>query len=285
MKIDLSPLAAGAEVPPLLATPATPGAPTDMVPVAHGVKNLLRTGVPATVVLGSGGGVGVTTTVLGVAAAIGTHPDTDREAVAVDATAWGGDLARRGADSAVTVSTLQAWLGTPQPGLPSAVAACTGRSSTGVRILARASEPLPQGHSFVSVARLLEESGSVAVYDGGGHVANRLIAPLIEDPRLGLALVVSASPASLNSLNHSLSWLLNQYGEWLINRVVVVVNHQFPGGSAAAVAHVRTHLARWVRAVVEIPYDRALAAGGPLIWERFERATRTAYRLAMGELQ
>ncbi|MEV6071825.1 hypothetical protein AB0L82_35250 [Nocardia sp. NPDC052001] len=227
----------------------------------------------------------MSTTVLGLAAAIATDPETDREAVAVDATAWGGDLARRGCDATVTVSTVQAWLDTPHPGLPSAVAACTGRASTGVRVLARSNDPLPHGHSFASVARHLSESGAVGVYDGGGQVASRLITPLITDPRQGLALVVSATPASLNTLNTSLGWLLTQYGEWLINRIAVIVNHQAPGTSGAAVAHVRTHLARWVRAVIDIPYDRELAAGGPLTWDRLDQGTKTAYRLAMGELR
>lgn len=285
MSLDLDLLNSGEEAFTALNTPAPPGSPTETVPTGHGTKNLVRTAIPAVVVLGSGGGVGATTTALALSAAVMSDPKTDREAVAVDATAWGGDLARRGADAKVTVSTMQAWLRTPQPGLPSAVAACTGSSSTGVRVLARSNDPLPQGNSLTSVGRHLADAGLLAVYDGGGQVASRLIAPLISDPRLGLVLVVSASPSSLNGLNHTLGWLLEQYGEWLINRVVVVVNHQVPGVSGAAVAHVRTHLARWVRAVVEVPYDRHLAGGGPLVWERLDQATRTAYRLAMGETQ
>lgn len=273
------------QVPAVLTTHAPPGSPTDLVTTTQGTKTVVRAALPAMVIVGSGGGVGVTTTVLGLAGAVMTDPDGDRETVAVDATAWGGDLGRRGADAQVTVSTVQAWFGTPQPGLLSAAAACTGRSSTGVRVLTRSHYPLPQGNTYAEVGRYLTDAGLLPVFDGGGQVANRLITPLISDPRLSLGLVVSASPASLNSLNTSLSWLLEQYGEWLITRVVVIVNHQIPGDSGAAVGHVRTHLARWVRAIVEIPYDRALAAGGPLIWDHLAPDTRTAYRTAMGEMQ
>ncbi|WP_327146838.1 hypothetical protein [Nocardia sp. NBC_01327] len=265
-------------------TTAPVGAPTDLLPAGAGPKSLIRVNVPSILVLGSGGGVGVTTTALGLASAAATGQGIP-DMVAVDATAWGGDLGRRGCDAQATVSSVQSWLCTPQPGLPSAVTACSGRTSTGVHVMTRTADPLPGGDTFVSVHRHLEDAHITPVFDGGGHVGSALIAPLIADPRIGLAIVVAARADSLNSLNHTLGVLVDRHGEWLIQRTVIVVCRQIPGNfGAGAVEHVRAHLHKWVRDVVDVPYDRHLGGGGALIWERLDDATRTSFRLVLGGL-
>ncbi|GAB2554591.1 hypothetical protein GCM10027167_72110 [Nocardia heshunensis] len=273
----------GENVSSPLNTAAPAGTVLDPVPAGAGPKTLHQIGIPPLLIVGSGGGVGTTTTTLGLAAAAASGDTSSTDVVAVDATAWGGTLAARGSDAQVNVSTVQSWLATPQPGLRTAVNACTGRSSLGVRVLGRSADPLPGGDSFVAVGQHLAAAHCTPVFDGGGQVASRLVAPLIADARIGLAIVVAARADSLNSLNQILGWLVDRHGEWLIQRSVIVVCHQIPGGfGAGAVEHVRAHLAKWVRAVAEIPYDRHLAGGGVLIWERLEDATRTAFRLTLG---
>ncbi|MBL1080083.1 hypothetical protein JK358_37370 [Nocardia sp. 2] len=269
-----------------LLAPAPAGIPADAVPGGKRTKSLRRLGIPASLVLGSTGGAGTTTVALGLAAAATTRSGRTVAAVAVDATAWGGDLGRRGADVQVPVSTLQTWLRTPHPDRPTAVTACSGRSSTGVRILARDSAPLPRGQSFLSVRRHLETAGMLPIFDGGGQVASRDVASLIDDPRVGLVLVAAARADSLNALNDSLVWLCEHYGEWLIREVVIAVTYQLPGGfGCGAVEHVRTHLGSAVRAVVDIPYDPHLASRARLDWGRLSESTRQAYRTTLGGLQ
>ncbi|WP_067723576.1 hypothetical protein [Nocardia yamanashiensis] len=284
-RVSVAELPADDRTASTLLAPA-PAAAAASVPIGKSVKTLRRPALPTTLVLGAGGGAGVTTLALGLAAAAATRPGGGADAVAVDATAWGGDLGRRGSDVQVSVSNVQTWLTMPGAERISAIIACTGRSSTGVRILSRTPDPLPRGHSMLSVRRNLETAGLLPVFDGGGSVANRGVASLIDDPRIGLVIVAAARADSLNALNDSLVWLTDRYGEYLISNAVIAVTYQLPGGfGAGAVEHVRTHLSKWVRAVVDIPYDRHLATRAPLAWGQLTEPTRLAFRAVLGGIQ
>lgn len=288
LKVDLDTLGGTSKrESALLSADAVPGAPTDLVPVRGGAKTLLRPALPAVLVLGSSGRAGVSTTALGLAAAAATSTaEQIREPIVVDASAYGAtDFAARGCDAQVPTSTVQQWLSLPHPELASAVAACSGRTSTGVRVLARGPEPLPGRESFVSVQRHLETAGQLPVFDAGASVTNQLVAPLIADPRVGLVLMVEARADALNRLSPALRWLDDHYGEFLISRTVIGISEQLPGLGAPAAAHLRGHLGTWVRAVVPIPADAHLAVGGPVVWSRLAGPTRQAYRLILGGLQ
>ncbi|WP_067690811.1 MinD/ParA family ATP-binding protein [Nocardia jejuensis] len=263
----------------------TPGSPTDSVPLHGGRGRLVRAEMPAMVVLGSAGASGATTTALGLAAAAVADSDGELWPVVVDATLGGGDTALRGCDAAVPVSTLQEWLNSPHPELPAVVGACSGQTSTGVRVLPRSPDPLPRRETLVSAARHLETAGLLAVFDAGAPVTSRQAAPLLADPRMGLVLTVAARPDAINRLQPALRWLDEQYGEFLIGDAVIVLTEQVKDSGAAATSHVRTHLGDFVRSVVTVPFDMHLAGGGLISWHRLAAETRDAYLTLLGVLR
>ncbi|WP_280246928.1 MULTISPECIES: MinD/ParA family ATP-binding protein [Nocardia] len=264
---------------------AAPGSPTGLVAVRGGGGRLLRAEAPPVLVVGSSGGSGTTTTTLGLAAAAASCSDGELWPVAVDATLGGGDLAARGCDAVAAASSLQSWLATDQPQLPSTVSAFTGATSTGAAVLARTPDPLPGRQSYVAVHRHLEAAGALPIYDAGAPVSNRLVSPLLADPRIALVITVAARADALNRLIPVLRWLDDHFGQFHIADAVLVVTQQIPGAGSAAIHHLRAHLGAWVRSVVAIPYDLHLAEGGPVSWHRLAGHTRAAYVHLMGDLR
>ncbi|MEV6768714.1 hypothetical protein AB0N05_08760 [Nocardia sp. NPDC051030] len=273
-----------AETNTLTATPA-PGSPTDSVPLRGGQGRLVRATLPAVLVLGSSGASGATTTALGLAAAAVADSEGEIWPVVVDGTLGGGDAGLRGCDGAIPVSTLQDWLNTPHPELPAAVGACSGQTSTGVRVLPRSPDPLPRRETLLSAARHLETAGLLAVFDAGAPVTSRQAAPLLADPRMGLVLTVAARPDAINRLQPALRWLDEQFGEFLIGDAVIVLTEQVKDSATAATGHVRAHLGNFVRSVVTIPFDVHLATGGLISWHRLNAETRDAYLTLLGVLR
>ncbi|MFJ4655913.1 hypothetical protein ACIP5Y_31965 [Nocardia sp. NPDC088792] len=276
---------ATAGAPAELTQPAPAGAPTDTVPLRGGQGRLVRAALPSALILGGSGSSGASTTALGLAAAAAVDSDGEIWPVAVDATLGGGDLALRGCDAAEPVSTLQRWLNSPHPELASAVGACAGQTSTGVRVLSRSPDPLPRRESLISIARNLENAGLLAVFDAGAPVTSRLAAPLLADPRVGLVITVAARPDAVNRLQPALHWLEENFSEFVVGDAVIVLTEQVPGSAATVSGHVRTHLGSWVRAVVTVPFDIHLAGGGLVSWHRLTAQTRDAYLALLAALR
>ncbi|WP_067540845.1 MinD/ParA family ATP-binding protein [Nocardia crassostreae] len=268
-----------------LGQPAPAGKPTDPVPLRGGRGRLVRAALPLVLVLGGSGSSGASTTTLGLAAAAAVDSEGEVWPVAVDATLGGGDIALRGCDIAQPVSTVQDWLNTPHPELPSSVGSCAGQTSTGVRVLGRSPDPLPRKESLLSVQRHLETGGLLAVFDAGAPVTSRLAAPLLADPRVGLVITVAARPDAINRLQPALQWLDEQFGEFVVGDAVIVLTEQVPGAGKSVVGHVRTHLGSWVREVIEVPFDVHLAGGGVISWHRLAAETRDAYLALLGALR
>ena len=243
--------------------------------------------VPPTLLLGASGGAGVTTTAYGVASAAAEEHCPEVAPVIVDATPAGGsDLASRTADHRPPSATVQSWLASDHPGvgLPSAVDAVCGLSSSGARVLARDDRPLPRRESLVSVHRIVCNAGFTPVYDGGSPVGSPAVHPLRADGRNSVGIVVAGRPDAANRLRPVLSWLDDHYGDYLLANTVIVVAQQTPFGGGAVVNHLRAHLGRWVRSVVEIPCDPHLAIGEAIRWDILAEATKEAYRLLLKEL-
>ncbi|MGX1806034.1 MinD/ParA family ATP-binding protein [Nocardia sp. NPDC055321] len=268
-----------------LMQPGPAGSPTDSVPLRGGQGRLVRPVLPSVLVLGGSGSSGASTTALGLAAAAAVDGEGEIWPVAVDSTLGGGDLALRGCDTSAPVSTVQSWLGTDHPEFPSNVEACAGRTSTGVRVLTRSPEAFPRRETLVSVARHLETAGLLAVFDAGAPVTSRLAAPLLSDPRVGLVITVAARPDAINRLQPALTWLDDNFSEFVVGDAVIVLTEQVPGSAATVVDHVRAHLGSWVREVVKIPFDLHLATGGKITWHRLTAETRDAYLALLGALR
>ncbi|MFF2088611.1 hypothetical protein ACFVVM_32910 [Nocardia sp. NPDC058176] len=280
LQVDLDQIERSAPDPELAALldPTDGPSPTGM-PGTDG--RLVRTVVPAAVVVGTSGGSGTTTTAWGLAAAVA---ERGLDAVAVDATPFGNDLAERGCDLAAPISTLQRWLDDPAPGLPSRMRAFTGESSTGARILDRSADPLPRWETFVSAHRHLGDAGMTPVYDGGGSLRSRLIGPLLADPRIGLVVTVAARADAVARLRPAMTWLDEQYSTFAVSQVVIAVTRQSPTAPDAAALLTRG-LGPWLRAVVDIPYDAHLATGTKIIWDELAPDTQQAYQRLLAELQ
>ncbi|WP_280393818.1 hypothetical protein [Nocardia brasiliensis] len=240
---------------------------------------------PPVLVIAACGGAGASSITLGLAAAIVTASAGEISAVAVDATPSGGDLALRGCDARKPVSTMQAWLQTPYPSAASTIIECTGSTSVGVRVLARTPDPLPRRESLTSVHRHLGDAGRLPVYDGGSPVTNRILGPLLADPRIGLVIAVDARTDAVNRLQPALQFLDDHYGDFIIGDSVIVVSEQTPHTGASPASDIRHYLGEWVRAVVPIPYDSHLAEGAAICWHRLKPATRDGYLAVLRELR
>lgn len=241
--------------------------------------------VPASrpiLVVGGSGGAGTTTVTIGLAAALAAADDQARP-VAVDATPAGGNIGLRGADAVAPVSSMQSWLSTAEPSLPSTVEAVCGRSSAGAAVLTRHDGGLPRRETSASVHRYLTDAGAIPIYDGGQPVSARFIRPLLADSRIPIALVVEASAGSVNQLRPVLEWLDREFGEFVCTDVAIVVVHRYPVGFVGAAEHLRKFLGDWVRGVYEIPYDDHIAEGGPISWDRLHEGSRHAYRNLLQE--
>lgn len=268
-----------------LLRPAPPGAPTDIMRLHGGDGFLLWADLPPVLVMGSSGGAGTTTTALGIAAAASygylaaaSHGYKERSPIVVDATATGGDLARRGCDTIDPPGTVQSWLHMSHRGLSSAVMASCGENSARVGILPRTAESLPLRETYASVHRDLCDAGVLPIYDGGSPVSNRMIQPLLSDSRITLVITLAARPDAVNRLRPALIWLDDNYSEYHLADSVIVVTRQTPSDGPSVAKHARDYLGEFVRAVAEIPYDPHLATGGPITWTRLAPPTRMAYR-------
>lgn len=241
---------------------------------------------PPMLVVGSAGGSASTV----VAANLGSVMAADNLGyvfpAVVDATPAGGDLALRGCDAYRTTATVATWLDADEPSLPSAVAAAAGRASSGAVVLARGGESLPRRGTWGAIHRHLIDAGHVPVYDCGAPVSALAVRPLLDDPRNSVALTVQARPDAINRLAAVLRWLDDQFGEGVVGDITIVLTHQnaFPDPYAYA-DHLRTYVGDWVRAVVEIPYDQHLAAGGVISWDHLGAHTQAAYRHLLQEMR
>ncbi|MFF2550625.1 MinD/ParA family protein [Nocardia sp. NPDC058058] len=261
----------------VLLRPAPPGAPTDVVRLRSSNGFLLWADLPPVLVLGSSGGAGTTTTALGVATAA-SYNYREHSPIVVDATATGGDLARRGCDAIDAAGTVQSWLNMSHRGLASAVLDSCGENTSSVGILPRGPEALPRRESYSSVHRSLCDAGCLPVYDGGSPVTNRMVAPLLADSRIALVITLAARSDAVNRLRPALIWLDDNYSEYHLAEAVIVVTRQNPGDGPGYAKHIRQYLGKYVRAVTEIPYDAHLATGGAVSWSKLAPPTRTAYR-------
>ncbi|MCX5042507.1 hypothetical protein OG921_04885 [Aldersonia sp. NBC_00410] len=275
-----------------LHAPVPPGSPTTP-PASSARSEYVRVGLPdgpalrprcPMLVVGGNGGSGATTTAIGITSAL-TQVEGSGWPVVVDATPAGGDLARRGADEHRCLSSVQAWLASIEPSLPSPVEDACGFSSLGIGVLGRTENHLPRRETFASVHRLLGDAGVAAVYDGGAPLQANGIRPLLADPRVPVVVTVAARADAANRLMPALEWLDEHCTEFVVADCAVVVTHQSVHAHRGVSEHLRTHLGQWVRGVFDIPYDPHLALGGPITWAQLNPLTRTAYRNLMQEMQ
>lgn len=195
----------------------------------------------AVLIAGVAGGVGATTTAIGLARALGTELVTT---AAVDTTPAGGDLPGRGCGHELNPGQ---WV--------SEYGVLWGRRTLG--------DPSGDAVALASVHSLLTASGHFPIYDAGTPLRAQHLAPLLADASVVIVLVVSSRGDSVNRLPSVLKWIEATLGAHTLASVVVAVVEVRPGSTPVA-DHLGAHMTGRIGAVQLIGHDRSLAAGGPI---------------------
>lgn len=254
----------------------TPGAGTDDDHIGPTRPARLRNGICSIAVLSMKGGVGKTTTTVGLGSAIATMRG-DR-VIAVDANPDLGTLAQRGPDQ--VRSTVRDLLADSRITRYSDVRRHTSQSASRLEFLGSARDPaVSEAFSetdYRNVHEVLDRFYNVVLTDCGTGLTHSAIQGVLNTAS---ALVVVASPAidSARSALATLDWLEHHGFGYLAANTSVVVNSPWAGNTSVDVPQLTRYFRGRVRNVVVVPYDGHLAEGGEIRLDRLNRKTRVAY--------
>jgi MinD-like ATPase involved in chromosome partitioning or flagellar assembly len=169
------------------------------------------------------------------------------------------------------------------------VRAFTSQSPTRLEVLASDADPGASSalseQDYVATLDVLERFYNLVLTDCGTgllHDAMRGVLGLASS----LVVVSSASLDGARSASATLDWLEAHGLDDLARNAVVVISSVRPGGGIVDVMQLEDHFASRCRAVVTIPYDPHLEAGGVLELDELDDETVEAYRelaAAVGE--
>lgn len=206
----------------------------------------------------SSGGASSTTTALGLATAI-TTPKFP--VVVADGTTDGGNLFERAAahtlDNPVTA------------GLPVSSAATTSNATV--------CGPTSDRSDLTLIDSIFASRGAARIYDVGTALDAPRVASLRGQAVLVLTAIARAEP--LTRLRGRLEHIRAAHGATVLARTVVVISHTIPAGTVDLSA-VRSGLTPVLAALVEVPFDNALAAPGMFDHRRVAPATTAAWSTA-----
>lgn len=245
---------------------------------ADAVLNASISGTHHVAVVGAKGGVGRATVAVALGHAFALYR-RDRSVV-LDA---GCGVANRIVETrfadAGPIPTIADLLGIEDEARYPEVRACLLEANTGLQMLAAAAD----GRRMTDAVSEPEFMTAVDILSGhyqllisacsaGVRVVNGAIIAGADTVLVPTTGAVQATTKALATLD----WLdANQFGA----RPIVVLSCTTPDKKAVmGVEQTRDLFAGRVGDVVAIPYDRHLAAGGQIVWERMHRATRDAYR-------
>ena len=241
-----------------------------------GRPDRLHHGICSIAVLSMKGGVGKTTTTVGLGSTIATIRG-DR-VIAVDANPDLGTLAQRGPDD--VRSTVRDLLADGRITRYSDVRRHTSISASRLEFLGSARDPaVSEAFSetdYLNVHRVLDRFYNVVLTDCGTGLTHSAIQGVLN---AASALVVVASPAidSARSALATLDWLERHGFGYLAAHTSVVVNSPWAGDTSVDVPQLTKYFNGRVENVFLIPYDAHLAEGGEIRLDRLSRKTRSAY--------
>ncbi|MCX6502258.1 MAG: MinD/ParA family protein [Microbacterium sp.] len=229
-------------------------------------------------VLSRKGGVGKTTvtTLLGMALADARE---DR-VIAVDANPDRGTLADRiGGTPGKTVRDLSR--ARAEVHGFTELSAMVARDHTRLDVLASDADPRVSDafsdDDYRDVAELAAHYYSIVLTDTGTGIVHSVMDATL-DAADAIVIVAGLSVDEARLASETLTWLeTNGYTD-LARRAVVVLNTSRPGTPLVRAAEVEEHFRSRVRAVVRLPYDALVAAGGAIAFAELERDTRQASR-------
>ncbi|SDH86008.1 MinD-like ATPase involved in chromosome partitioning or flagellar assembly [Sinosporangium album] len=245
-------------------------------------RTLVAAGHHRVAVLSLKGGVGKTTTTVGLGATL-AQVRGDR-VIAVDANPDRGTLSDKvELETAATVRDLLNERGQIKRYVD--VRAFTSQTPSRLEILASDRDPsVSEAFSaadYQSVAQVLENFYSICITDCGTGLLHSAMSGV-----LGLAdqLVLVSSPSvdGARAASATLDWLeAHHYGHLVRAASVVLCNVRPRSKSTVDLDRLEAHFAARCRSVVRVPYDAHLEEGAEIDLERLQPGTRDAYlRLA-----
>ncbi|MEU4510833.1 AAA family ATPase [Nonomuraea wenchangensis] len=242
----------------------------------------VTTGHHRVAVLSLKGGVGKTTTTVGLGATL-AQVRGDR-VIAVDANPDRGTLS----DKLVleTSATVRDLLNErDQVKRYVDIRAFTSQAPSRLEVLASDRDPSVSeafsGADYQAVSQVLENFYSICITDCGTGLLHSAMGGV-----LGLAdqivLVSSPSVDGARAASATLDWLeAHHYGDLVKNATVVLCSVRPRSKSAVDIQKLEAHFAARCRAVVQVPYDPHLEEGAEIDLDRLQDSTREAYlRLA-----
>ena len=236
-------------------------------------------------VLSLKGGVGKTTTAVGLGATLASLRG-DR-VIAVDANPDRGTLSDKlRLETAATVRDLLSERA--QIRRYADVRAFTTQAPSRLEVLASDRDPTVSvafsDADYIDVAAVLEHYYSICITDCGTGLLHSAMAGVL---KLADQIVLVSSPSvdGARSASATLDWLAaHHYGD-LVRRGVVVLSAVRPRGkSTVDIGRLEAHFAARCRAVVRIPYDPHLAEGAELDLGQLSRETADAYLALAAEV-
>jgi MinD-like ATPase involved in chromosome partitioning or flagellar assembly len=243
---------------------------------------LARIGVPIVgdfrvAVLSIKGGVGKTTTTLGLGSALAMIRN-DR-VIAVDANPDRGTLAERVRDTS-TDSTVRDLLSDPNIERYADVRSHTRMASSRLEVLASEQEPAVSevfGETdYRRTVDILRHYYNVILTDCGTGIMHSAMAGVLD---LAHSIVLVSSPAidAARSASATLDWMMQHGHSALAKEAQVVLSASRPGSASVNMDKVYEHFESRCRSVHLIPFDPHLAEGADIDFSLLKPATSDAY--------
>ena len=238
-------------------------------------------GVYRIAVLSLKGGVGKTTTTVGLGSTFAARRG-DR-VIAVDANPDLGTLAQRVTQQ--TRSTVRDLLNDPSLHRYSDVRVHTSQSSSRLEVLASDRDPAAaeafSEEDYRGVMRVLERYYSIVLTDCGTGLSHSAMRGIFTSAQR-LILVTSPALDGARSADATLDWLHHHGYGALADSAVVVISSSRPGGGAQLdIQTLEKHFLARATAVEVIPFDEHLAEGAEVELDLMHKDTRDAFlRLA-----
>ncbi|WP_345750629.1 MinD/ParA family ATP-binding protein [Microbacterium rhizophilus] len=229
-------------------------------------------------ILSRKGGVGKTTvtTLLGMALANGR----DDRVIAIDANPDRGTLADRiGKRTEKTVRDLVHRSGEIR-GFND-ISRFVARDETRLDVLA--SDPDPRiaeafgEDDYRTVADVAEHFYSLVLTDTGTGIIHSVMSATLSHADQ-LIIVTGLNLDEVRLASETITWLESNGYEQLARHAIVVLNQQSEGTPMVRLNELEVHFGSRVRAVVHLPYDRALATGAAIVYRDLQPQTRDAAR-------
>jgi MinD-like ATPase involved in chromosome partitioning or flagellar assembly len=228
-------------------------------------------------VLSIKGGVGKTTTTLGLGSAM-AMVRSDR-VIAVDANPDRGTLAERVSDSS-TASTVRDLLSDPNINRYADVRSHTRMAGSRLEVLASEQEPAVSevfGETdYRRTVDILRHYYNIILTDCGTGIMHSAMAGVLD---LAHAIVLVSSPAmdAARSASATLDWLMQHGHSALVREAHVVLSSSRPGSAAMNLDKVCEHFEARCRSIHLIPFDPHLAEGADIDFSLLNPQTLQAY--------